>query len=207
MEGLIESIIETLARLPPLLLYVAIGVGAALENIVPPIPADTFVLLGAFLAAAGHADLRLVFACTLVPNVLSATLTYWLARRYGTRFFGGRVGRWLLNERQLEHIAVFYERWGTPAILVSRFLPALRAVVPVFAGVTGVSVPRLIIPLTIASAAWYGALVYLGGVIGRNWHEIMTIMERASGWLMAIAALVIGAISWWWLKTRRDGAR
>ena len=190
-----------------MLLYVAIGFGAAIENIVPPVPADTFVLLGAFLAAAGHADLWLVFGSTFLCNVASATFTYWLARRYGVRFFGGRVGRWLLNERQLDQVGTFYRRWGTPAIFVSRFLPALRAVVPVFAGVTDVSAPRLIIPLTIASAAWYGALVYLGGVIGRNWHEIMAIMERASGWLMAIAALVIGAITWWWLKTRHHGAR
>lgn len=190
-----------------MLLYVAIGAGAAIENIVPPIPADTFVLLGAFLAAAGHADLWLVFACTLVPNVASATFTYWLARRYGTRFFGGRVGRWLLNERQLEHVGTFYRRWGTPAIFVSRFLPALRAVVPIFAGVTDVSAPRLIIPLVLASALWYGALVYIGGVFGRNWEQIMAIMDQASGWLLAVALVSIAAIAWWWIRTRRHEPR
>lgn len=184
----------------------AIGVGAALENIVPPIPADTFVLLGAFLAAAGHAELWMVFAFTLVPNVASATLTYWLARRYGTRFFSGRVGQWVLNERQLEHVATFYRRWGTPAIFVSRFLPALRAVVPVFAGVTDVSAPRLIIPLVLASALWYGALIYIGGVVGRNWQQIMEIMNQASGWLLGVAVILLGGIAWWWIRTRRQDA-
>ncbi len=186
-----------------MLLYVAIGLGAAIENIIPPIPADTFVLLGAFLAARGHAELWLVFACTLVSNVTSATFTYWLARRYGMRFFGGRAGRWLLNERQLEHVAEFYRRWGTPAIFVSRFLPALRAVVPVFAGVTSVSAPRLVVPLVLASALWYGALVYVGGVIGRNWRQVMAIMDSASGWLLAVAVVALAAIGWWWVKTRR----
>lgn len=190
-----------------MLLYAAIGAGAAIENIVPPIPADTFVLLGAFLAAAGHAELWIVFACTLVPNVASATLTYWLARRYGTRFFSGRVGQWLLNERQLEHVARFYRRWGTPAIFVSRFLPALRAVVPIFAGVTDVSAPRLIIPLVLASALWYGALIYIGGIFGRNWQQIMEIMNEASGWLLGVAVVLIAAIAWWWIRTRRQDAR
>src|SRR5690606_36819559 len=80
-EGpIIEGIIDSLAGLPPVLLYVAIGFGAAIENIVLPVPADTFVLLGPFLAAAGHADLWLVFGSTFLCNVASATLpTGWRA--------------------------------------------------------------------------------------------------------------------------------
>lgn len=169
----------------------------------PPVPADTFVLLGAFLASSGYADLWLVFAFTLVPNVASAMLTYWLARRYGTRFFTGRVGRYLLSERQLQQVDGFYRRWGTPAIFVSRFLPGLRAVVPVFAGVTNVSAPRLFVPLTLASAIWYGGLVYLGGVVGRNWDHILAILDRVSGWLLVLAVVVMAAIAWWWIRTRR----
>ncbi len=188
------------------MLYAVIGAGAAIENIVPPVPADTFVLLGAFLAAAGHADLWLVFACTLVPNVASALFTYWLARRYGTRFFQGRIGGWLLNERQLQQVGRFYRRWGTPAIFVSRFLPALRAVVPIFAGVTHVPLPRLLVPLVLASALWYGALIYVGGIVGRNWQHIVSIFDQVSIWLLVVAAALIGGIAWWWVRSRRHAA-
>lgn len=187
-----------------MLLYVIIGIGAAIENIVPPVPADTFVLLGAFLASAGPASPWLVFVCTLVPNVASALLTYSLARKYGRSFFHGRIGQWLLNEQQLRKIGGFYEKWGTPAIFVSRFLPAFRAVVPIFAGVSHVSVPKLFIPLVLASALWYGVLVYLGAAAGRNWEQISQLFDRMSTGLLVVASLFIAAFAWWWLRTRRQ---
>ena len=47
--------------------------------------------------------------------------------------------------------AAFRERWGIPAIFLSRFLPGLRAMVPVFAGVTHVPFWKLALPLASAS--------------------------------------------------------
>ena len=46
-----------------------IGAGAGIENIIPPVPADTFVLLGAFLSVSGRADPVIVFVATWVCNV------------------------------------------------------------------------------------------------------------------------------------------
>lgn len=179
-----------------------IAVGAAVENFVPPIPADTFVLLGAFLAGSGRADALVVFLVTWVANVAAAAGVYMIARRYGPGFFEGGLGRWLLRPRQIEQIARFYHRWGTPAILLSRFLPAFRALVPVFAGVTHVPLRRVLPPLAIASAVWYGALVYLGAAAGRNWEAILGVFGRASGALLVIAGVLLGALAVWWWRSR-----
>ena len=40
-------------------------------------------------------------------------------------------------------------------------------------------------PLALASAAWYGALVYLGAMAGHNWQQIMAMVSRFQGWLVA----------------------
>ncbi|HSJ32152.1 MAG TPA: DedA family protein [Longimicrobiales bacterium] len=193
-------------NLPPALIYVAIGAGAAVENIVPPVPADTFVLLGAFLAESGRADPVLVFVVTWVCNVASAVLVYRLAHRYGQGFFNTAAGHWLLRPKQLETISVFYERWGTPAIFVSRFLPAFRALVPVFAGVTHVPLGRVLPPLAVASAVWYGCLVYIGAAASRNWEQIMRFFAQFSTALLAVAAVLIVLVAAWWVRSRRDHA-
>ena len=185
-------------------MYVVIGLGAAIENVIPPIPADTFVLLGAFLAAHGRANPWMVFLATWVCNVAAALGVYGLAWRYGDRFFQHRVGKFLLQPHQLEQVARFYTRWGTPAILVSRFLPGFRAVVPVFAGVSRVPLMRLFVPLALASALWYGALVYIGAVAGRNWAEIMAFFNRFSTILLSVAAVLVAAFAWWWWKSRQN---
>jgi membrane protein DedA with SNARE-associated domain len=198
-----ESLLRALLQLPPALIYLIIATGAAVENVVPPVPADTFVLLGAFLAAAGRANPWIVFFATWICNVASALGVYALAWHFGESFFQTRAGHFLLNPRQLHHIGGFYDRWGVGAIFVSRFLPAFRAMVPVFAGVTRTSPWRVGIPLAAASAIWYGALVWLGALAGRNFQAIIDFFERASSVLMAIAGVLLLAFTVWWARTRR----
>jgi membrane protein DedA with SNARE-associated domain len=198
-----DAVLGWLAQLPPVFIYAVIGVGAAVENIVPPIPADTFVLLGAFLSETTGATPLLIFLVTWTANVGSAVGVYYLAHRYGQSFFATNVGHWLLLPRQLQQIGGFYARWGTPAIFVSRFLPAFRALVPVFAGVTRVPLRRVLLPMAAASALWYGALVYLGAMAGRNWEAILGFVSRVSGVLLAVAVVLIAAVAWWWWRSRR----
>jgi membrane protein DedA with SNARE-associated domain len=202
-EPMIERVIHTLAAPSPTLVYLFIAAGAAVENVVPPIPADTFVLLGAVLAAAGRAEPRYVFLWTWLANVGGAMAVYLLARRYGNRFFNTAVGHWLLHPRQLEQVGRFYQRWGWPAIFVSRFLPGLRAVVPVFAGVTEVPVVLVVVPVAVASALWYGFIVYLGAFAGNNLDVILAQLDRVGNVLLAVATVVVAAIAHWWWRSRR----
>lgn len=197
--GTIQAALAWLMSLPSVLIYLILGAGAATENIIPPVPADTFVLAGAVLAARGAADPMVVFLVTWIPNVMSAIGVYFLSRRYGVRFFRMPVARWLLREHQLEQMGAFYGRWGVPAVFVSRFLPAWRAMVPVFAGVSRMSAWKLIPPVVISSALWYGLLVYLGAFAGRNLEAIIGIFGDLSSVLFWVAtALMVGAGIWWW---------
>jgi membrane protein DedA with SNARE-associated domain len=168
------------------------------------VPADTFVLLGAFLAESGRADPLLVFLVTWVCNVASAVLVYRLAHRHGRTFFTTAAGHWLLKPKQLDTIGAFYERWGTPAIFVSRFLPAFRALVPVFAGVTHVPLSRVLPPLAFASALWYGFLVYIGALAGRNWDAIVAFFAQFSTGLLVVAGVLVVLVAAWWVRSRRE---
>jgi membrane protein DedA with SNARE-associated domain len=201
---MLEQILTKLASLPPLIIYLVIGIGAAVENFVPPIPADTFVLLGAFISARGNVSAMTVFLVTWISNVLSASIVYFLAHRYGRTFFAEHhLGKLIINEKQMQQIGGFYRKWGTPAIFMSRFLPAFRAMVPVFAGVTHVNFWRVFIPLAAASALWYGALVYLAAMAGNNWDAIMAFFGRASSVLLGVAVVLLAAFAYWWLKSRK----
>ena len=126
-----------------------LGAGAALENLLPVIPADTFVVLGGFLAAQGRAAPIGVFLATWGGNVIVALLVYRAAWHYGPAFFTGGMGQRLLKPRQLQRLAIFYRRWGPWAIFLTRFLPGFRAVVPVFAGVTHQPLLPVAIPLAV----------------------------------------------------------
>ena len=202
--GTLSDILTALTELPPLVLYLILGVGAAIENIIPPVPADTFVLAGALLAERGAANPWLVFAVTWVFNVGSATVVFFLARRYGRGFFKMPVARWLLREHQLDQIGGFYERWGVPATFFSRFLPAWRAMVPVFAGISQMKAWKVVPSIAIASALWYGLLVYLGAFMGRNLEAIVDIFNNISGVLLWVALAFLAVLGVWWWRSRHS---
>src|SRR3989475_8751857 len=150
----VTDVVRFLESLPPGPLYGLITALAAIESIFPPVPADTAVALGAFLAGRGVMNAWAVFLLTWVANVGSAAAVYGLGRRYGRDFFQGRPGRQLLPRPVLPPITAQYRRHGTSGIFLSRLLPVWRAVVPPFAGVAGVPPVRGLAPLGLAPRLW-----------------------------------------------------
>lgn len=200
-----NTVLDFLASQGPVLLYVLLGAGSALENFFPPVPADTFVLLGAFLAASGRADAWTVFLVTWLANTGAALLVYWTGYRFGRPFFQVGLGRYVLNPAQLRRLGEFYQRWGLPAIFFARFLPGLRAMVPVFAGVTHQRFRTVAFPVLVASGIWYGALVWAGATAGRNLPTILEVLGGANRALLVFAAVLFVVAGLWWVKTRGGG--
>jgi membrane protein DedA with SNARE-associated domain len=184
------------------MLYFLLGTGSALENVVPAIPADTFVALGGILSTLGSASPQGIFLTTWLCNVTSALVMYRLAHRHGRGLIGTRVGRFVLRPHQLERMARFYGRFGPAAIFLTRFLPGLRAVVPVFAGITGQGWWSVALPVGAASAMWHAALVGLGVWAGRNIGLLERLLERVQGALGLLALLLALLVAVWWWRSR-----
>jgi membrane protein DedA with SNARE-associated domain len=200
----VDRLIEWANELPNIGVYVVLWVGAAVENVLPALPADSFVALGGFLAGAGDLDARWVALGTWVANVSGALVVYRLSHVHGPPFFHSGLGRHLLRPHQMERMAIFYDRWGTPAIFFSRFVPGVRAIVPVFAGATHQPWRKVVIPLAVASAIWYGGLVQLGVLVGNNLDLLQSVLARLNRSLGAVGLLAILLIVAWWIRTRRN---
>lgn len=170
----------------------------------PPVPSDAAVALGAFLSSRGVTTPFGVFAVTWISNLAGAAAVYLVARRYGRRLFATGVGRRLLAPRSLAVIEREYLRFGVAGIFISRFLPGIRAVVPPFAGLVGLSATRTLVPMGIASAIWYGGITMLGTVIGTEWERISRIITGINRTLGIIAAAVIAGALFWYLRRRRQ---
>ena len=202
----LDQVLSWLPEVSPFLMYVMLGVGAAIENVVPLVPADTFVLLGGFLAARGSASERIVFLVTWGSNALSALAIYTAAYRYGDAFFQTRLGGFLLNPRQVRIVRRFYGRWGAAAIFYTRFLPGLRAVAPVFAGLIRQNPISVVFPFVVASAIWYGALVWVGAFAGRNVDQLLTLQSRLNWTLTGVAGVIVVLLVRWWARSRGRGS-
>ncbi len=181
-------------------MYGIIALFAALENVFPPVPADTVIALGSFLAGRG-ADVTMVgvFFATWIPNVASAAGMYWVARTLGRDFTDTPAGRRLLPPRAMRAIERAYQRHHLWGIFASRFLPGYRAVVPPFAGLAGIGAVRALAPVVLASGIWYGFLVWIAHRVGSDWYRVQRVVGRIGWWLGAVALAVtaVAAIALW----------
>jgi membrane protein DedA with SNARE-associated domain/uncharacterized tellurite resistance protein B-like protein len=182
---------------------------AATENVIPPVPSDAAVALGAFLSTRGLTTPLAVFLVTWTANLLGAAAVYLVARRYGRRLFATATGRRLLAPRSLAVIEREYLRFGTVGIFLSRFLPGIRAVVPPFAGLVQLTPTRTLLPMALASALWYGSITALGALIGSEWSRITAILAGVNRTLGIVAGLLLlaAAIAWWIRRQRRNRER
>ena len=186
-----------------------LAVLAAVENVVPPVPSDAAVALGAFLSHRGVTTPLAVFLVCWVANLVGAGGVYLAARRYGRRLFASPTGRRLLAPRSLAVIEREYLRFGTVGIFISRFLPGIRAVVPPFAGLVGLGAVRTFLPMGIASAIWYGGITVLGAVLGSEWGRITALLAGVNRTLAVTALVLTAAAAVWyaWRARRRRQER
>lgn len=203
--GPVSQALEWLGILPAWALLAILAGGALLENLVPPVPADTFVVVGGLLAARGAVPAGWLLLAIWVANVAGALMVYGTAFRHGRAFFDVGLGRHVLSPGQLRRIAAFYGRWGIWTVFLARFLPGLRAVVPAFAGVSHLPFHRVAPPLAAASAIWYGALFWGGMQAARSLPLLEEWLAGVNRWLLAVAVVVALAVGVWWIRTRREG--
>jgi membrane protein DedA with SNARE-associated domain len=197
----IERLLDWFAALPPALLYVALAVTAAAENVFPPLPADTVVAFGSFIAARGQASPVAAYLSTLTGNLAGAMLMYWVGWRYGSERIMRRLGGAGAHEARLQAL---YRRYGIGAIALSRFLPGVRAVVPPFAGALRVGAVRAGLAMAVASGIWYGAITYFAFTAGANFDALKARMAEGQRWLgVGAAAIALAVAAAWWLRRRR----
>lgn len=200
----VEEALALVTDLPPPAVYAILALGATVENIVPAVPADTIILVGGFIAGLGTLNAGLAFVVVWSFNVAGALGVYVLGKRYGREFLRTGRGRRLIPDGQWDRLEAFYRRWGVVAIFAGRFLPGFRALVPVFAGVAGVGTAKVVPPLLVASAIWYGILVRLGYAAGDNLDAVVAAMAQTQRVLLGVSIVLAGLVVWLWRRGRRS---
>lgn len=201
----VSGLLAWLSAVPLGTLYAVLGLFAAVENIFPPVPADSIVAVGSFLAARGKGSVVAAFAATWLGNVGGAMVMYGVGRRYGAE----RLQRRLLGEKgpgAEKRLERMYGRYGITALFASRFIPGVRALVPPFAGALRVPTIRATLAIGSASAIWYGTVSYLGFTLGGNWQRVSHLIVEY-GHVLATAAAVVLLVGFlkWRTRSRKIG--
>jgi membrane protein DedA with SNARE-associated domain len=201
----VEGVLDWLGAQPAAVVYLVLGVVAALENFVPPIPADVIVAFGSFLAAREQRSPIPTIIAVVVGNVGGALAMFALGRRYGADWIRRRLR--VMGEGTEKRVEQWYHKFGLPALFLSRFLPGVRAVVPPLAGAIRVPATGAILSIATASTIWYATLAIIAYRLSAERDRIMSTIGRfQTGAAIVAGTIVLIAVTVWWIRRRRRRA-
>jgi membrane protein DedA with SNARE-associated domain len=187
LSGLSALIIASISALG----YGGIVLMMAIESACIPLPSEVIMPFSGSLVASGRFNLNLVAIAGAVGCLLGSYVAYFVGA-YGGRRFLERYGRWvLIAPHELAAADKFFERWGSPAVFLSRMLPVVRTFIAFPAGVARMRLMPFTVYTLAGSYIWCLALAYAGFKLGQHWKELGPYFHRfdtAIGLLLVIGA-------------------
>jgi membrane protein DedA with SNARE-associated domain len=184
--------------------YIGIFVLMALESMIAPIPSELVMPFAGFLIFMGKFDVVPVIVASSLGSIVGSLLSY------GMGMLGEpvvlRYGRYLLlNQHHLEWTKTFFERHGGKTIFIARFIPVVRHLISIPAGLARMSLIPFILYTLVGATLWNGFLTYLGVRLKENWQVIQHYTHILDYF---VVAGLIGATVYlvWKLKKSRKTA-
>jgi membrane protein DedA with SNARE-associated domain len=187
--------------------YVGIAGLTLLENLFPPIPSELILPVAGILVSEGQLAFVGVVIASTIGSLVGALLLYGLGYQLGERRLRGfiyKYGKWLsLEESDVEQAKEWFNHHGGKAVFIGRLAPAVRSVISIPAGLSGMSLVPFVLYTTLGSAIWNAVLVGAGWMLGTQWHVVepyLQILEWAA--LIALA----GGFVWFVVRKRKNRA-
>jgi membrane protein DedA with SNARE-associated domain len=175
--------------------YWGAGFLMALESMVAPVPSELVMPFVGFLAAEGKLTIEGAILATSLGSIVGSLISYFLG------YLGGRplvlkVGRYLLlNKEHLEWTEHWFANHGSWTILVSRFIPVVRHLISLPAGLGKMRLVPFCIYTLIGATAWNSFLLACGYKLRQNW----TLVQQYSHELDIIVAIGLAIVTVWFV--------
>jgi membrane-associated protein len=129
------------------------------------------VLAGAFSATKTHGsdphlNLGVVLIGAFIAAVIGAEIGYWIGRRFGVRLF--KPDARIFKTAYLTRAQEFFERRGASSVVIARFVPVVRTIVPMLAGASRMIHRKFAVANVIGALLWTVGIGMLGYWLGKS---------------------------------------
>lgn len=171
---------------------VAIFIGAALEYMLPPLPADSVVLAGSLLVVSGQESFLTVLAVAVAGGMTGAMAHYLIGRAMRRPDGQLRGGRWverIAGQGAMERFFEVFRRRGMWVVVFNRAFPGVRAVTFLAAGAAHLPMARTMVAGLVSHLAWISAILWLGVSVGGSWEKIEAAFHVYEKGVYAVAGV------------------
>lgn len=181
--------------------YLAVGALMTLESSFIPFPSEVVIPPAVYVAAnpesAGGMKIWLVVVAGTLGALLGALINYflsmWLGRPIVYAFAESKLGRLLrLSKEKVERAEVYFNDHGVMSTLVGRFIPVIRQLISIPAGLSKMNLGAFTLFTTLGAMAWNCILALLGWLAYRAADP--TVIEKYSRQLSVIIVALLAAV-------------
>ena len=184
--------------------YLIVALFIFAEGIAIPFPTDTTLVTAAAFAAHGRLSIVLLFLVSTVSASLGTTVAFLLGRRGGD-FFERHAKK--VNPKVLATTRGFFDRHGSSAVVIGRFLPVARMLISPLAGVSSMSLARFTVFNVLGAALWSAVFCGVGFFFGQHPPALGRGLVRGALVLaVGLGILVTVAVAGGWLVEDSDAA-
>jgi membrane-associated protein len=156
------------------------------------LPGDALLFIAGFLTSKPKGLPHLPSIALVVPVLMVAAFVgnqvgYIIGGKFGPAVFDRPDSR-LFSQKNVAKTQDFFERYGTKALVMARFVPIVRTFVPVLAGVGKMKQRTFMIANAIGAVVWAGGVTILGHFLGQV-DVIKNNIELAAIAIVAISVL------------------
>ncbi|KRL63544.1 alkaline phosphatase [Lactobacillus psittaci DSM 15354] len=179
----------------------------AFENIFPPIPSEVILSFAGFLTLHSKLTLFQVVLAASIGSVLGAYVLYYIGYLLDEnrlkKLVQTRLFRFLgFKADDVSKTITWFQKRGQGAVFYGRFVPIIRSLVSIPAGISKINFLRFSIFTFLGSLIWNLILTACGAYLGKKWHLLVTIVDD---YAMICAGVIIIAFLYFailWYKKR-----
>jgi membrane protein DedA with SNARE-associated domain len=218
MADVINTLVDFIGQVSPILIYLLLFFIAYMENIVPPVPGDVIVAFGGYLISLGSINGLGLWLGTVITSVLGFMTMYQMGSYLGGPLLASTSGA-IQQENDLENdssegflrsarkaLAKLILRFANPSylrkgkewmrsygqwvVVSNRFLAGTRSVIALTAGASKLPIWPTVLSSSVSSMLWNGVLIYGGWWLGDNWRRVGIYLEAYSQLILVLLAFL-----------------
>lgn len=192
---MLESIATSLQQFIYDVGYPGLLVLIILESTLVPIPSELVMPFAGFLASGGKFSLPVVLAVNTAGAMIGSSISYAIGL-YAGRPFLDRYGKYfLIRKDDIEKTHAFFERRGRITVFFARFIPVVRHIISVPAGIARMPFDAFLLLTALGATIWGGALILLGYFLGSHWESFASSLKHVDLLIGGLIVLTVVALT------------
>lgn len=190
MENLVVEIMNAYG-------YIGIFLLIMVENLFPPIPSEVILTFGGFMTQSSNMTILGVIIASTIGSVIGAVILYYIGKILNKerliKIVESKYGKLLrIKAKDIEMADKWFDEKGNKTVFFCRFIPVVRSLISIPAGMSDMPMGKFLIYTTIGSAIWNSVLVGVGAFAGDKKDLIIDIIDKAGN--IILVAIIIAFI-------------